>query len=87
MLEAVMEDPFESRKTLYVSQPPRSPGNEPHQHNYRLKIDRLTAAGKLSAEKGKLHDLGIAHDEWCASFKGGFCNCDPEIYLNGKLLT
>ena len=45
----------------------------------------LTGDSKLQAE-GKLPKVGVnevdvAHDGWCQVYKGGYCNCDPDIRL------
>jgi hypothetical protein len=71
------------QKPFYFSVPPPNPGDEPHHHNHRLKQDRLVAEGKIPLKPGLLH-IGVAHDDWCAIFKGGFCNCDPDILVGGK---
>lgn len=49
-------------------------------HNYQKKIARLIAEGKLNTNIG-VHMLNIQHDDWCAIFDGGLCNCDPDIEL------
>ncbi len=48
------------------------------EHNYMKKIRRMVADGQIPAEAGLSH-LSIRHDDWCGIFKGGVCNCDPEI--------
>ncbi len=32
------------------------------------------------------HDLQILHDSWCSIFRGGECNCNPDIRLPQRLL-
>ena len=27
------------------------------------------------------HNVKVLHDSWCAIFKGGVCNCIPEIQM------
>jgi len=45
--------------------------------NYLPKI----LAAKL---KPGLTHAYVFHDEWCAVFKGGPCNCNPEIEMRGE---
>jgi hypothetical protein len=52
---------------------------DPTQHNYMKKLLSLFLAGELLP--GSVHINDIAHDEWCAIFQGGYCNCDPDIYI------
>lgn len=49
-------------------------------HNYLKKIARLTQEGKIPTSRG-LNDLTIAHDNWCHIYRGGDCNCDPDVEL------
>jgi hypothetical protein len=28
-----------------------------------------------------LHQVSVAHDDWCGIFEGARCNCDPDIAL------
>ena len=28
-----------------------------------------------------LHIVQVRHDDWCALWQGGECNCDPEISM------
>jgi len=48
-------------------------------HNYEKKIIQLQAEGKLPAERGKVYDFKVAHDDWCRVYNGGECNCDPDM--------
>jgi hypothetical protein len=47
------------------------------EHNYRLKLLKMVADGKVPTS-GLWH-TNIRHDDWCNSFCGGYCNCDPDI--------
>ena len=47
-------------------------------HNYVKKINRMIANGQIPFKVGLGH-LYIAHDDWCAVYKDGLCNCDPDI--------
>lgn len=46
--------------------------------NYRRKLLRLYAEGTVPMTGGVRH-VSVRHDDWCAYFQGGHCNCDPEI--------
>lgn len=49
-------------------------------NNYVKKILRMRREGKLPIEIG-LTQIHVYHDAWCASYSGGFCNCDPDIRI------
>ena len=49
-------------------------------NNYQKKLERMFAAGELQPSVG-LNDLLVCHDDWCNCFRGGECNCDPDITL------
>jgi hypothetical protein len=46
-------------------------------HNYHRKIRQMLASGILP--RAELHYLDIHHEPGCAVFRGGLCNCDPQI--------
>ena len=49
--------------------------------NYFQKlIDLVDQNPNLTAPGTVTHSV-IAHDDWCAIFHGGACNCDPDITL------
>jgi hypothetical protein len=50
---------------------------DPTRHNYYKKLMRLRAAGEIPS--GPLTEVDVAHDDWCAVYGGGYCNCDPDI--------
>jgi hypothetical protein len=52
---------------------------DPTQHNYMKKLLQLQGEGKLP--KVGLQDVDVFHDGWCELYKGGYCNCDPDIQL------
>jgi hypothetical protein len=52
----------------------------PRHHNYQKKLVRLQAQGALPVGVG-LYDLAVSHDDWCGSYKGRRCNCDPDLKL------
>lgn len=47
--------------------------------NYIEKIKRLHARGSYQVEH--VYMTMVAHDEWCAHFRGGECDCDPDVSL------
>jgi hypothetical protein len=48
----------------------------PREHNYLRKLRAMQARGELSVG---VSDVEVAHDGWCRIYRGGYCNCDPEI--------
>jgi hypothetical protein len=50
---------------------------DPMKHNYYKKLMALYAAEKLP--RRGLSEVDILHDDWCAIYTGGYCNCQPEI--------
>ena len=48
------------------------------QPNYVRKLHYLYRLGALPREVG-IHQVSVAHDDWCQHFYAGACNCDPEI--------
>lgn len=50
------------------------------QHNYRGKLLSLIRADELNKFKpGVLYHLDFYHDDWCAVFRGGVCDCNPDV--------
>ncbi len=47
------------------------------QDNYRRKLLDLWRAGKLW--RGIGHRVCVYHDDDCAFWRGGPCDCDPDI--------
>jgi hypothetical protein len=52
---------------------------DPAKHNYHEKLIQLHEQGQIPS--GSLTEVDICHDDWCAIYKGGYCNCDPDINL------
>lgn len=50
---------------------------KPQIPNYQPKIIEEYRKGNIPP--GMVTHSDIYHDKWCAIFKGGACNCDPEI--------
>jgi len=47
--------------------------------NYIRALKAAIRSGKLKTAAGQVVHIDVAHDDWCAIFKGGICNCDPEV--------
>jgi hypothetical protein len=48
--------------------------------NDRQRLLAMLAGGKLGpARPGQVIGVKVYHDNWCAIFRGGQCNCSPEI--------
>ncbi len=58
---------------------------DPKRHNYLKKIERLERAGKLNPRG--FTRVNVSHDSWCEIYRGGCCNCDPDIKVNGRVLA
>ena len=52
--------------------------------DYVQRILNLIASGELQTEPGAVNHVHVYHDDSCAVFSGGTCNCDPEIKMEGK---
>ena len=52
---------------------------DPAKHNYYKKLMQLYGQGKIPTTS--LTEVDIYHDDWCKVYKGGYCNCDPDIKL------
>jgi hypothetical protein len=50
------------------------------QHNYLRKLQFMWRSGAIPRTVG-LHQVSVAHDDWCGIFEGARCNCDPDIAL------
>lgn len=49
----------------------------PERNNYFQEVMKLAK----EVPKGGLKIVTVAHDDWCAIYKGGYCNCKPEISM------
>jgi hypothetical protein len=51
--------------------------------NYQTKLSRLIEEGRISPDKlrGGVWHIDVAHDTWCAVYRYGVCDCNPDIYL------
>ena len=54
---------------------------EPQKHNYYAKLMALIEEGKI--KPGDVNLVRIFHDDWCAIYEGGWCNCDPDVVFEG----
>jgi hypothetical protein len=52
---------------------------DPRLHNYWEKLLRFVEQWPLPP--GRITEVDVCHDDWCAIYQGGYCNCDPEIKL------
>lgn len=48
--------------------------------NYMKKVLWLTA----TLPPGSIADIHISHDDWCGTFRGRRCNCDPDIRIEPR---
>ncbi len=44
---------------------------------YLEEIARMLAAER--AEPGSVTHVAVRHDDWCAIFRGGGCDCHPSV--------
>ncbi len=49
--------------------------------NYLKPLCWLLATGVIAPKPGEVRFVEVAHDDWCAIFKGEPCDCEPEIGL------
>jgi hypothetical protein len=55
------------------------------QSNYWKILDDLRRTGQVEMpEAGTVQHLNIAHDDFCAIYTGGACNCDPDVSVKQK---
>jgi len=52
---------------------------DPTKHNYYPKLMELYRNGKIAIPS--LYEVDIYHDDWCRIYRGGYCNCEPEVKL------
>jgi hypothetical protein len=60
-------------KALYLTDRPEL--KEPWRHNYFDKV------ANLNIRPGTVNHVDIRHDDGCAVFGGGYCDCDPDVEL------
>lgn len=48
-------------------------------HNYQIKLEQMIAQGAIPAVGHT--GVNVFHDDWCAVFRDGRCDCDPDIEL------
>ena len=51
----------------------------PKQHNYEIALQAAMDAGVL--KPGQVSNVDVAHDDDCAIYDGGFCDCECEIRI------
>ena len=52
---------------------------DPLKHNYYKKLIKLLDEGKMP--RGCLSQVDVYHDDWCRIYRGGYCNCEPDIIV------
>jgi hypothetical protein len=52
---------------------------DPLKHNCYKKLLKLFNEDKLP--RSCLSGVDIYHDDWCRIYRGGYCNCDPDIVV------
>ena len=52
--------------------------------NYMKKVLDLANEKIIDSDKPNIYHIGVFHDDWCDIFKGGSCNCNPEVKLTAK---
>ena len=62
--------PLDSRCSMY----------DPRKHNYWKKLLKLFEQ-ESNIFPGLITSVDVCHDDWCRIYRGGYCNCDPEIIL------
>lgn len=49
-------------------------------HNHQIKITWLLNTSRLKPpQPGQVKIIDVYHDDCCALWSGGLCDCDPEI--------
>ncbi len=51
---------------------------------YRAQLLEMIRADKTPTALG-LHIANVYHDDWCAIFSGGMCNCEPTIQIGDQV--
>ena len=55
---------------------------DPRKHNYFEKLLRFIETHRLTP--AQITEIDVWHDDWCRVYRGGYCNCNPEIKLRPK---
>ena len=56
---------------------PRVPGVHNYLEPYLKAAFEAMETGLI--ERGRVTIANVMHDEWCDIYRGGICNCDPQI--------
>ncbi len=62
---------IQSKTIFYIG------GGPPQAHKYLSRL--LQFAPDLAELPGRVGHILVSHDDWCAFFNDGVCNCDPDI--------
>ncbi len=49
------------------------------QQPYVKRLDEALRAGAFAGPPGRVGMVEVRHDDWCGIWKGGACNCEPEL--------
>ena len=72
-----MENPKRRRTPVDQSRPILYIGCDGQPHNHVEKFIRYLKRRRSLGNRDR--HFKISHDDWCAFFKDGVCNCDPDI--------
>ncbi len=71
-----MENPKRRRTPVEQDRPILYIGWDDQPHNYIARLLRYVRRRSLGSRD---RHFKISHDDWCAFFNDGVCNCDPDI--------
>ena len=49
-------------------------------HNYAREVAALVVSAVLT--RGEVYAVDILHDDGCAIWKGGYCDCNPAVSVS-----
>jgi hypothetical protein len=52
--------------------------------NYKMAIYQAIKEGLINPAPGTVTHIHVYHDDYCEIFKGGVCNCDPDIITENQ---
>lgn len=54
------------------------------QPNYLRALECARKVGQLPAVPGSVGTLTVRHDGWCAIWRGGICDCQPDMGITWR---
>jgi len=54
--------------------------------NYAAKVFALGLIGQMINRPGTVNVIECTHDEDCSHYQDALCDCNPDIFHNGRLL-